>query len=200
MKLASLKAGRDGRLVVVSRDLARCTPAEGIAPTLQAALESWSEAAPRLRRLAEDLETGRVEGQALRPGCLRRAAAARLPVARRLGLRHPRRAGAQGARRRAAGALLERSADVSGRLRRLRRPARADRGDQRGLGHRSRGGGRGDHRSGADGHARRARRRAHQARAAGQRRDRAGADPGRARQRASASCTASPPRRSRRWR
>ena len=63
MKLASLKAGRDGRLVVVSRDLARCTPADGIAPTLQVALESWSEAAPRLQRLAEDLETGRVEGR-----------------------------------------------------------------------------------------------------------------------------------------
>jgi fumarylacetoacetate (FAA) hydrolase len=63
MKLASLKAGRDGGLVVVSRDLARCTPAGGIAPTLQAALESWSETAPRLRRLAEDLESGRIEGR-----------------------------------------------------------------------------------------------------------------------------------------
>jgi fumarylacetoacetate (FAA) hydrolase len=63
MKLASLKAGRDGRLVVVSRDLARCTPAEAIAPTLQAALETWAEAEPRLRALAADLEAGRVEGQ-----------------------------------------------------------------------------------------------------------------------------------------
>ena len=63
MKLASLKAGRDGRLVVVSRDLARCTPAGSIAPTLQSALESWSETAPRLRRLAEDLESGRIEGR-----------------------------------------------------------------------------------------------------------------------------------------
>jgi fumarylacetoacetate (FAA) hydrolase len=63
MKLASLKAGRDGRLVVVSRDLALCTPAESIASTLQAALESWAEAEPGLRALAEDLEAGRVEGQ-----------------------------------------------------------------------------------------------------------------------------------------
>jgi fumarylacetoacetate (FAA) hydrolase len=63
MKLASLKAGRDGRLVVVSRDLERCAPAAAIAPTLQAALESWAEAAPRLRALAEDLEAGRVKGQ-----------------------------------------------------------------------------------------------------------------------------------------
>jgi fumarylacetoacetate (FAA) hydrolase len=63
MKLASLKAGRDGRLVVVSRDLAHCTPAEAIAPSLQAALESWAEAEPKLRALTEDLEAGRVEGQ-----------------------------------------------------------------------------------------------------------------------------------------
>ena len=63
MKLASLKAGADGQLVVVSRDLARCTPAEGIAPTLQAALESWAAAEPRLRALGDDLEAGRVAGQ-----------------------------------------------------------------------------------------------------------------------------------------
>jgi fumarylacetoacetate (FAA) hydrolase len=63
MKLASLKAGRDGHLVVVSRDLARYTPAEAVALTLQAALESWAEAEPRLRALAEDLEFGRLEGQ-----------------------------------------------------------------------------------------------------------------------------------------
>ena len=63
MKLASLKAGRDGRLAVVSRDLSRCAPAEAIAPTLQRALEDWAEAEPRLRALAEDLEAGRVEGQ-----------------------------------------------------------------------------------------------------------------------------------------
>jgi fumarylacetoacetate (FAA) hydrolase len=63
MKLASLKAGRDGRLVVVSRDLTRCTPAEAVAPTLQTALESWAESEPKLRALAEDLEAGRVEGQ-----------------------------------------------------------------------------------------------------------------------------------------
>lgn len=63
MKLASLKDGREGRLVVVSRDLARCTPAEGIAPTLQAALEAWAGAEARLRMLASDLEAGHVEGQ-----------------------------------------------------------------------------------------------------------------------------------------
>ncbi len=51
MKLASLKSGRDGQLVVVSRDLARCLPADGIAPTLQAALDDWSSLAPRLQAL-----------------------------------------------------------------------------------------------------------------------------------------------------
>ena len=41
MKLASLKWGRDGRLVVVSSDLAWCVEATNIAPTLQAALDDW---------------------------------------------------------------------------------------------------------------------------------------------------------------
>ena len=55
MKLASLKAGRDGGLVVVSRDLSRYVPAGSIAPTLQAALDSWPESElrampPRRRR------------------------------------------------------------------------------------------------------------------------------------------------------
>jgi fumarylacetoacetate (FAA) hydrolase len=56
MKLASLKSGRDGRLVVVSEDLAWCTPADHIAPTLQAALDQWEEVAPLLQALATDLE------------------------------------------------------------------------------------------------------------------------------------------------
>lgn len=53
MKLASLADGRDGRLVVVSRDLARCMTAESAAPTLQAALDDWQRAVPRLRELYE---------------------------------------------------------------------------------------------------------------------------------------------------
>jgi fumarylacetoacetate (FAA) hydrolase len=56
MKLASLKGGRDGRLVVVGPDLAWCADARHIAPTLQAALDDWAAAAPRLRLLATDLE------------------------------------------------------------------------------------------------------------------------------------------------
>ena len=56
MKLASLKHGRDGRLVVVSDDLNWFTDAFLIAPTLQAALDDWDRCEPQLRALAESLE------------------------------------------------------------------------------------------------------------------------------------------------
>ncbi len=56
MKLASLKHGRDGRLVVVSQDLNWFTDAFLIAPTLQAALDDWDRCGPRLEALAESLE------------------------------------------------------------------------------------------------------------------------------------------------
>ena len=58
MKLASLKSGRDGTLVVVSNDLARCVAAGDVAPTLQAALDNWAEVAPKLEALAAELESG----------------------------------------------------------------------------------------------------------------------------------------------
>jgi fumarylacetoacetate (FAA) hydrolase len=56
MKLASLKQGRDGKLVVVSNDLAWCADAGHIASTLQSALDDWGRIAPRLEALATDLE------------------------------------------------------------------------------------------------------------------------------------------------
>ena len=56
MKLASLKHGRDGRLVVVSKDLNWFTDAFLIAPTLQAALDDWDVCGPRLQALADSLE------------------------------------------------------------------------------------------------------------------------------------------------
>ena len=56
MKLASLNQGRDGRLVVVSNDLAWCADARHIAPTLQAALDDWERVESDLRNLATDLE------------------------------------------------------------------------------------------------------------------------------------------------
>jgi fumarylacetoacetate (FAA) hydrolase len=58
LKLASLKNGRDGTLVVVSIDLTRYAVAGDIAPTLQAALDNWAEVAPKLEALAADLEAG----------------------------------------------------------------------------------------------------------------------------------------------
>jgi fumarylacetoacetate (FAA) hydrolase len=60
MKLASLKeGGRDGTLIVVNRELTRGVRATGIAPTLQAALEDWSNTAPRLNALFEGLQAGK---------------------------------------------------------------------------------------------------------------------------------------------
>jgi fumarylacetoacetate (FAA) hydrolase len=57
VKLATLRrGGRDGRLVVVSRDLTRCVLVPGIAPTLQAALDDWTAVAPRLAERAAALE------------------------------------------------------------------------------------------------------------------------------------------------
>ncbi|WP_297801159.1 fumarylacetoacetate hydrolase family protein [Arenimonas sp. GDDSR-1] len=62
MKLASLKqGGRDGTLVVVSKDLQRAVPVPAIAPTLQRALEDWQNAAPRLNRVYEALNHGNVQ-------------------------------------------------------------------------------------------------------------------------------------------
>ena len=57
MKLATLKNDtRDGRLVVVSKDLTRCSEASHIAPTLQAALDDWEQCAPKLEALYRDVE------------------------------------------------------------------------------------------------------------------------------------------------
>ena len=63
MKLGSLKeGGRDGTLIVVSRDLTKAVRATAITPTLQRALEDWSNIAPRLNALSEDLNAGKAEG------------------------------------------------------------------------------------------------------------------------------------------
>ncbi|MEX1994695.1 MAG: fumarylacetoacetate hydrolase family protein [Steroidobacteraceae bacterium] len=68
MKLATLADGsRDGRLVLVSRDLQRAVSASAIAPTLQAALDDWARAAPALAALAEELAAGRADDFAFDP-------------------------------------------------------------------------------------------------------------------------------------
>ncbi|WP_201316131.1 fumarylacetoacetate hydrolase family protein [Dyella sp. EPa41] len=60
MKLGSLKeGGRDGTLIVVSRDLTKAVKATGIAASLQAALDDWSNVAPRLNALSDDLNAGK---------------------------------------------------------------------------------------------------------------------------------------------
>ncbi|MBB3232760.1 fumarylacetoacetate hydrolase family protein [Halomonas stenophila] len=62
MKLATLKTGRDGELIVVSRDLGRAVRATEIALTLQQAIENWDELSPQLEALYTRLNEDHVEG------------------------------------------------------------------------------------------------------------------------------------------
>ena len=59
MKLATLKNGtRDGKLVLVTRDLEFYVDASAIAPTLQAAFDNWATVAPRLQELSDEVGAG----------------------------------------------------------------------------------------------------------------------------------------------
>lgn len=62
MKLASLRHGRDGQLVVVSRDLQRMQPVTSIATTMQAALDSWSDTYPALSNAYRELNENQAKG------------------------------------------------------------------------------------------------------------------------------------------
>jgi fumarylacetoacetate (FAA) hydrolase len=62
MKLASLRHGRDGALIVVGNDLTQYIAVPHIAFTLQRALDEWHETAPRLMRVYELLNEGEAEG------------------------------------------------------------------------------------------------------------------------------------------
>jgi fumarylacetoacetate (FAA) hydrolase len=64
VKLASLKSGRDGQLVVVSDDLTRMASAADIAPTMQSALDNWETVSGKLEKLHAQLESGEVKGEA----------------------------------------------------------------------------------------------------------------------------------------
>lgn len=65
MKLATLKhGGRDGTLVVVSRDLSRCRAVPAIARTMLAAMDDWAAVEPQLRQVYEALNSGAIEGDA----------------------------------------------------------------------------------------------------------------------------------------
>jgi fumarylacetoacetate (FAA) hydrolase len=62
MKLATLKDGsRDGRLLVVSRDLSRAATVSHVR-TLQAALDDWDAIAPDLAALSDQLNAGQISG------------------------------------------------------------------------------------------------------------------------------------------
>lgn len=66
MRLATLRDGkRDGTLVVVHENGERIAKADGVAGTLQAALDSWATAEPALRALAAKLDSGELAGQPL---------------------------------------------------------------------------------------------------------------------------------------
>lgn len=58
MKLATLNSGRDGTLILVSRDLTRAAPASDIATTLQQAIENWATVAPQLEERYAALNAG----------------------------------------------------------------------------------------------------------------------------------------------
>jgi fumarylacetoacetate (FAA) hydrolase len=63
MKLATLRNGtRDGRLVVVSRNLQLAVDASAFAPTMQFAIENWAQSEPRLARLYAALNAGNAAG------------------------------------------------------------------------------------------------------------------------------------------
>ena len=62
MKLASLKSGRDGQLVVVSRDLYRAVAAGDIAQTLQQAMDNWADMEPALVARYDALNSGTADG------------------------------------------------------------------------------------------------------------------------------------------
>jgi fumarylacetoacetate (FAA) hydrolase len=70
MKLASLKHGRDGQLLVVNRALTRAVRVPEVAATLQAALDDWTRCEPALRAAAAALEAGQAAGFPLDPAAL----------------------------------------------------------------------------------------------------------------------------------
>lgn len=65
MKLATYKNGRrDGKLMVVKRDLSACLDVSSIAANMQNLLDNWNDLSPAVEAKFEELETGRVAGDA----------------------------------------------------------------------------------------------------------------------------------------
>ena len=64
MKLASLKSGgRDGTLIVVSRDMTRAVAVPQIAGTLQQALDDWAQCEPGLLEISDALNDSTVDSE-----------------------------------------------------------------------------------------------------------------------------------------
>ena len=67
MKLASLRHGRDGTLVVVSRDLTTCVAVPEIAPTLQATMDDWQRVSAKLAHVYDLLNAGKAGAKSFDP-------------------------------------------------------------------------------------------------------------------------------------
>jgi len=65
LKLASLKDGRDGKLIIVSKDLTRYESAAEVAKTMQSALDDWSNCYEKLNTIYQDLQSGKIQGSTL---------------------------------------------------------------------------------------------------------------------------------------
>ena len=63
MKLGSLQSGRDGKLIVFSRNGEKFADASDIAPNLLTAVEDWSKFEPLLKERFDQLEAGSVKGE-----------------------------------------------------------------------------------------------------------------------------------------
>lgn len=62
MKLATLKDGsRDGKLIIVSKDLSKAVAAGAIANTMQEAVDNWTSTEPKLNEVYQNLNMGKVE-------------------------------------------------------------------------------------------------------------------------------------------
>ena len=70
MKLVSLRKGRDGSLAIVNKALTQVVAADDIAPTLQSALDNWSQVESALQKRADDLESGAVAGEVFDQGAV----------------------------------------------------------------------------------------------------------------------------------
>ena len=99
MKLASLKHGRDGHLVVVSRDLKTAVDAGEIAPTMQSALDNWEVTEPLLQTLYERLNNGEGDYFTFVPEVCASPLPRALSMARRLRLYQSCGTGTQSAQR-----------------------------------------------------------------------------------------------------